>query len=80
MAVLGKTAVEYIASAQKQADANNIEECLNILQQGIESRAEPIHLLINAHHNAVNGMKKLISLKDKTTKPAQNSITGKYSP
>ena len=63
-------------------DSGNTQECLKIIRNGIEIGAKPKQLLLTAHKNALNGMKKLMAIPSakKTTKPQiakQNGSSGK---
>ena len=75
---LGYRSTDYITTAQKHMDSGNIQECLRVLKSGVQIGAEPKHLLITAHNNALNGMKKLMTIPSakKNIQPKQNIFTG----
>lgn len=80
---LGHGSTAYVVAAQEHIDAGNIQECLRIIRSGIENGAEPKDLLVLAHQNAINGVKKLAAVQKPKVLPAhqkanakQNSIAG----
>ena len=76
----GLEAMDYISAAQIKLDSGNKEECLEIINFGIERKAKPAEALSRAHQNALNGEKKLWGLpSSKRKKMSQQSNPGKKS-
>ena len=55
----GLEAMDYISAAQIKLNSGNIEECLEIINFGIERKAKPAEALSRARQNALNREKKL---------------------